>query len=95
MRQRVFFILASVFLFLALLLYIHERHLKGKSDYIKENLGILSQQIDATIENLRNFSQYAHEQVVDRSEVTGLMEEAWHAPEADRSANRKRLYDFL
>lgn len=95
MRQRVFFILASVFLFLALLLYIHERHLKGKSAYIKENLGILSQQIDATIENLRNFSQYAHEQVVDRSEVTGLMEEAWHALEAERSVIRKRLYDLL
>ncbi len=60
MKQRLIFIVTSTLIFAGICFQVHRIHCKGKSIYIHENLLRLSHRIDATMENLRRFSQYVH-----------------------------------
>jgi diguanylate cyclase (GGDEF)-like protein len=95
MKQRVLFIVASTVIFAFIGFQVHRNHCKGKSVYIHENLMRLSYRIDATVENLRRFSQYVHEVLVDTPEIGALMEEAWQGSEAQRTGLRQRLYERI
>jgi len=95
MKQRVFFFVVITVVFAFTGFWLHRIYCAHESNYIDAKLVRLSYQIDSTVENLRRFSQYVHEVVVDRPEIGALMEEAWQGDEAQRAELRRRLYERI
>ncbi|MFA7425485.1 MAG: diguanylate cyclase [Desulfosarcinaceae bacterium] len=95
MKQRLIFIVASTLILAGICFQVHRIHCADKSAYIDEKLVRLSFQIEATVENLRRFSQYVHEVLVDTPEIGALMEKAWQGSKAQRAGLRQRLYEGI
>jgi len=95
MKQRVFFFVVITVIFAFTGFRLHRIYCAHESNYIDVKLVRLSYQIDSTVENLRRFSQYVYEVLVDRPEIGALMEEAWQGDEAQRAVLRRRLYERI
>ena len=77
------------------LFYIKKMNAQSIDDYIEIKLALRHTQINATIENLRNFSTYVFEKVVDQPSVKEILCQAWNLPVEKRHSNRNQLWELL